>query len=174
MTRTTVTEADLDSALAHALASDEKFAAWFLSRTKFSGVKANCVLVRADNPWSVVKLTHENTETGALEQSRRECETDVLAIYETQENVRIALHIENKLASGSFTHLQPELYGERLAQWRSKAKLGMYSEATSVLVAPRAFYQRNEAAARIFESFVTHEDIAVHIEAFRGPGGSAA
>jgi hypothetical protein len=163
----------LDEAIANALVNDEKLASWFLGQTKFAQEAAKCVLVRADNPWSKVNLSHSPAEDATLVELSKECETDVLAIFETKDGRRLALHIENKLANGSFTPLQPELYRERLTQWRMKPKLGMYTEATSVLVAPLAFYQRNEPAAKIFDSYVSHEDLSVHIEPF-GQGGSSA
>lgn len=55
-----------------------------------------------------------------------------------------------------------------------KPKLGMYVEATSVLVAPQAFYEKNKAAAELFEAFVPHEAIAEHVPLFISGGSSAA
>ncbi len=164
------TEAELDTALAIALYNDEEFAQWFLQQTIFGAEAAKCVLCRADNPWSRVRLERENPETGELVVLTRDCETDVLVVYEAPDGRRLALHIENKLEGGSFTPLQPELYRERLSQWRQRAKLGRYDEATSVLVAPRAFYENNLVAAQIFDSYVSHEEIALRLQAFAQPG----
>ena len=164
----------LDEALASALVNHENFAAWFFRQTKFASESAKCVLVRADNPWSKVNLSHSPSEDTPLVEIIKECETDVLAIFETDDGRRLAIHIENKLANGSFTPLQPELYRERLTQWRLKPKLGMYTEATSVLVAPLDFYKRHEAAAKIFESYVSHEDLSAHIQQFGAGSPSAA
>jgi hypothetical protein len=175
MKRTSPTEAALDEALAIALKEDREFAKWFWSRTRFSSEQAQCVLVRSDNPWSVVKLADPNADVvGSLEEVRRQCETDVLAVFETQGGKRVALHIENKLADGVFTELQPELYRARLTQWRMKPRLGMYAEATSVLTAPLAFYERHRTGAGLFEAFVSHEDIAVHLSTFRSGAAGAA
>lgn len=171
--RSSPPEAMLDEALACALVNDENFASWFLGQTKFALETARCVLVRADNPWSKVNLSHSPTEDAALVELSTECETDVLAIFETNDNRRLAVHVENKLANGSFTPLQPELYRERLTQWRMRPKLGMYTDATSVLVAPLSFYKRNEVGAKIFDSYVSHEALSAHIEQF-GAGGPSA
>lgn len=98
----------------------------------------------------------------------KDCETDVLALFETEDKRRLALHIENKIAGGCFTPLQPELYRERLQQWQGRSNLGNYIDATSVLVAPQSFYDRFAQDAGKFDSFVRHEDIAVHLPIFGG------
>ena len=160
------TEAMLDEALAHALLEQPEFSAWFLDRTKFRGEQARCVFCRSDNPWSTVRLERPNSVSGKVEVSVEQCETDVLAVFETEDRRRLALHIENKLAGGSFTQLQPELYGARISQWKSRPKLGQYDDGTTVLVAPRAFYERNRVDADKFETYVSHEDIAERISVF--------
>lgn len=159
-------EEALDRALAQALTDNPTFARWLLEQTRFAGLDARCVEVRADNPWSRVKLSVPGQEQGTLVELVRDAETDVLAIYVTPDERRLALHIENKLARGSFTLHQPESYRARLEQWRGRAKLGMYVDATSVLVAPRAFYEANRKEADVFEAFVPHEDLAAHVPAF--------
>jgi hypothetical protein len=168
-----LSEAVLDKALALALFERGEFGAWFLSRTKFRGEQAWCVFCRSDNPWSTVRLERSNPVSGELDILAKQCETDVLAVFETEDGRRLALHIENKLASGSFTPLQPELYRERMIQWKGRPLLGRYSDATTVLVAPKAFYEKFRDAASTFEAYVSHEDIAEHIPLFgamRDPG----
>jgi hypothetical protein len=172
MTRSSAIEAALDNALAEALLQNQEFARWLLRQTRFVAEEAKCVEVRANNPWSRVTLRLPVGEDGSVEEVIRDAETDVLAIFETGDGQRIALHIENKLEGGAFTPHQPETYRERLKQWRERPKLGMYHDATSVLVAPQAFYVRNADGARVFEAFVSHEAIAKHLPAFAG--GSAA
>jgi hypothetical protein len=161
-----VKEEFLDRALAQALADNPVFARWFFSRTKFSGLEARCVEVRSDNPWSRVKLSVPGGPDGVLMELIRDAETDVLAVFVTPDGRRIALHVENKLAGGSFTPHQPQSYRERLEQWKGRVKLGMYDEATSVLVAPHTFREANAAGAELFEAFVSHEELAEHLPAF--------
>ena len=160
------TEAQLDSALAKALAERGEFSRWFFSRTRFGAESAECVFCRSDNPWSSVRFEMPNPVSGELESLSKECETDVLAVYQTADSRRLALHIENKLAGGSFTPHQPRLYRERLQQWKNRPKLGQYSDATSVLVAPEEFFNRHRAQATEFESYVSHEEIASHLPIF--------
>jgi hypothetical protein len=168
MTRLSRSEAELDNALASALLNNHWFALWFLRQTRFAAEKAQCVQVRADNPWSSVRLRLPAGQDGAIEEVFRDAETDVLAVFLASDGRRLALHIENKLAGGAFTPHQAESYRERLLQWRQRPKLGMYIEATSVLVAPRVFYEGNIGEAKAFEAFVSHEAIAQHLPVFAG------
>lgn len=161
-----MTEEFLDQALAQALADNPLFARWFLSRTRFANIDARCVEVRSDNPWSRVKLSVPDGPDGALKELVRDAETDVLAVFVTTDGRRIALQVENKLAGGSFTPHQPQSYRERLEQWKGRVRLGMYDEATSVLVAPSAFREANTAGAEFFEAFVSHEELAEHLPPF--------
>jgi hypothetical protein len=159
-------EAELDDALASALLNNREFALWFLSQTRFAAEEAECVQVRADNPYSSVRQRVPSGLDGALEELVQDRETDVLAVFVAGDGRRLALHIENKLASGSFTAYQAASYRERLLQWRQDPRLGMYVDATSVLVAPQVFYERNIGDAQAFEAFVSHEAIAEHLPAF--------
>jgi hypothetical protein len=104
-----------------------------------------------------------NSETGELETVIKEGETDVLVVFETQTHKRIALHIENKLASGSFTPFQPEIYAARAAQWKGNPDYQSYEDWETVLIAPRSFYARYIDDAKKFGRFIAHEDIANYI-----------
>lgn len=169
MTTDRKSEAKLDEALRNALIGDASFATWFLGKTAFANPGAQCDFCRFNNPWSRVTLERLNVDTGEIEAETRDCETDVLAVYEA-EGRRIALHIENKLAGGSFTSQQPELYAARVKQWAGRKKLGSYAEATTVLIAPRAFYERFPEDAKKFETFVSHEEIAEYLPVFADAG----
>lgn len=159
MTKPT-SEKALDIALAAALQESPEFATWFLSQTKFKGTEAKCVFVRSDNPWSAVVLDIPNAETGFPEATRFECETDVLAVFQTSDGRRLGVHVENKLGGGSFTPLQPQLYAARLEQWKQRIKLGDYHEGASVLIAPQSFLDRVGDEAKIFGSRISHETLA--------------
>ena len=89
-------------------------------------------------------------------------------MFETQTHKRIALHIENKLASGSFTPFQPEIYAARAAQWKGNPKYQSYEDWETVLIAPRSFYARYIDDAKKFGRFIAHEDIANYIPVFGG------
>lgn len=165
------TEAALDEALARALFNRPRIAAWFLARTPFASETevASCVFCRCDNPWSSVRLAIPNAMTGEVEMLVRQCETDVLAVFATRDGRRLALHIENKLAGGTFTPHQPELYQERKTQWKGRDKLGAYTDATTVLIAPKVFYERLRDRAAIFDSYISHEEISEYVPEFGAP-----
>ena len=86
------TEKQLDAALEDSFKSDPNFTRWFLSKTKFSGRPATYFWSRSDHPWGTIDYTSTNQETGVEETSRKECETDVLVVLETEQGDRIALN----------------------------------------------------------------------------------
>ncbi|MFK4706006.1 hypothetical protein ABIC83_002845 [Roseateles asaccharophilus] len=165
MTGKRLSEARLCDALADTLPTDPAFATWFWKRTRFADIDATCVDVRSNSPWSNVTF-NVTAGDGQSTQLVRGAETDVLAIYVDAHGRRLALHIENKLANGSFTLYQPETYRARIDQWRGRPNFGMYSEGTSILVAPQAFLQRHSSGAALFDAVVTHEDLAPFIPGF--------
>lgn len=160
------TEKELDQALERAIADDEAFRHWFLSRTKQGAGFPNYVGSRSDHPWSKLRLILPNPDTGALEAVYREGETDVLAVFEAADGRRLGLHIENKLATGAFTPYQPEVYAARVEAWVGLERYGNYQLWETVLVAPRRFYEANLAEARKFTSYISHEDIGQRLLAF--------
>lgn len=160
------TEKQLDLALEQGIRSDSKFRTWFLSQTRTGSKFPTLVTIRANNPWGKVRMVLPNSTTGALEATRRESETDVLAIFESSNGQRLAFHIENKLANGSFTPYQPDMYAARAEAWRQIPKYGNYDEWETVLIAPASFVQGKQAEVAKFMSFISHESIAPHLPAF--------
>jgi len=151
------TEKDLDKAIEAKFRKSGEFVTWFLSRTKFANRAANLVHLRSNHPW------YQSETTGV------QSETDILVVFEDAGGSnRFAIHIENKLSSGSFTENQPDLYRERAAEWVGREKYGNYDDFEVVLIAPRAFYERNGDQCRIFDRYVAHEDIAEFIPEFGG------
>src|ERR1017187_9167310 len=95
------------------------FRRWFVNKTKFKGDNPRWVWSRSDNPWCGVELRLPNRQIGEPEMVTRQGETDVLFVFvfEAEPGRRLALHIENKLASGRFTPFQPEVYDARAEFW---------------------------------------------------------
>lgn len=164
------TEKQLDHLLEKRLHDDEGFRTWFLSKTLKGGAFSRLVFLRANNPWGKIRTILPNQDTGALEAVVREAETDVLVVVESRDGKRLALHIENKLASGKFMQYQPEMYAARAEAWRKNEKYGSYDEWETVLISPRSFKDRNESDARKFTSFIAHEEIAQYVSAFNSAG----
>lgn len=159
-------EKKLDAALDTAFKNQPEFVQWFLERTRFSGRGAKYLWSRSDHPWGTIDYTSINPETGLTETTRKECETDVLVVLKAEDGEILALHIENKIASGKFTALQPELYRPRAEQWKDNPKYQNYSDFQTILVAPKVFYDRSRTQADLFDCFITHEDIARFIPLF--------
>lgn len=142
------------------------FVQWFLSKTKFSGRNAKYFWSRSDHPWGTIAYTHTNPDTGLSETSRKESETDILVVFHAEDGEAIAIHIENKIGTGKFTALQPELYAPRAEQWKGNPKYQSYTDYQTVLVAPIQFRERNQSQAAIFDCFIAHEEIADFIPLF--------
>lgn len=160
------TEFELDEALASAFESNAAFANWFIGRTPFAKSGAEYRWARFDNPWSRVTFTLLCADSGSEVSYEKDCETDVLVVYEAPDGERLALHIENKLAGGSFTPNQPKMYQERKEQWKGRKRLGNYAKAVCVLVAPLAFRNRNRLESEKFDVYVSHEEIAKFVPQF--------
>src|SRR5690348_12756977 len=112
------TEKDLDRALEEALKTNPVFTEWFVGRTKFRDLGASYLWSRSNHPWGRFEFSVLNPQTGDQETVIKEGETDVLVVLEDFAKRRVAIHIENKLASGHFTSFQPELYASRAACWK--------------------------------------------------------
>jgi hypothetical protein len=160
------TEKALDRALDEALRTRADFAAWFLNQTRFAGTRAVWVWSRVDNPWTKYELEVPDPETGGRKKLVREGETDILVVFRTERDERIALHIENKREQGKFTRYQPQGYAARARKWVGNKKYGDYQEWDTVLVAPKAFPERFSEAANVFGAFIAYEDIAAFVPAF--------
>ena len=162
-----VTEASLDAALARECKVGSAFLLWLVSRTRFAGEDVDeIVLLRTNNPWGKAKLRIWNSDEQRYESIAREGETDVLLVLKSRRRGRFALHIENKLANGSFTPLQPEVYRARAAAWTGNKRYGDYEEWQTVLIAPKAFQARNAYGCSKFDCYIPHEEIAAQIPEF--------
>jgi hypothetical protein len=166
-------EKQLDQALDQAFKNSPAFCTWFLGQLKNTSAFTAYAWSNSKYPWGKVALILPNPETGALEAVAREGETDVLVVFESAAKRRLGVHIENKLAGGSFTAYQAEVYAARAQHWRQSEKHGNYDEWQTVLLAPRAFYERNKAEARKFTAFISHEDVAAQLSAFATPNAGA-
>jgi hypothetical protein len=148
-------EKQLDRLFESRIRESADFLEWFLGRTKFRERSARLILARADNPW------YKSKNTG------KDSETDIFLVFEdTISAERFAVHIENKMVGGRFTHRQPEMYYERAEDWRKTTKWENYDDYDVVLISPQSFYEAQKDGSKIFNSFVSHEDIAEYIREF--------
>jgi hypothetical protein len=160
------TEKNLDKAFEAALTENGDFRHWFLSKLRCVNGHSKLVCSRSNHPWGKVRLILANPETGALEAMDREGETDVLVVFENSTGHRLGVHIENKLKSGKFTNIQPELYAARAEYWVGNTSYGAYHAWETVLLAPSTFAERNSVNAKKFTSFISHEEVGQYVPAF--------
>jgi hypothetical protein len=156
----------LDQALELALKSGSEFCSWFAGKTNAGSGYHKYVISRSNYPWGTARLLLPNSQTGALEMVSRQGETDVLVVLSNDAGQRVGIHIENKLAGGTFTPYQPEVCAARADAWIGKTKYGNYHSWETVLVAPTSFYQRHQSDARKFKAFIAHEELAVKVPSF--------
>ena len=79
---------------------------------------------------------------------------------------RVALHIENKLGSGSFTKDQPELSAARAHHWAGKERYGSYVDWQTILMAPQRFLDRLADRAKAYNVVISHEALGEMIANF--------
>jgi hypothetical protein len=162
---TGLTEKALDRVLEAGLRDDDTFRNWFISKTKFQGQDTRYLWSRSDNPCCSMRLSLPNTQTGRPEMVTRQGGTDVLFVFAfgTEPERRLALHIENKLASGRCTPFQPEVYDARARRWCRDPSNGNYEDWDTVVLAPLSFLRRYAETAQKFGTLVAHEDVAQYL-----------
>ena len=158
-----LSEKEIDPLIERAFNESPDFVTWFLSKTSYKNVNAKCVWSRSDHPWGKIAFEYEDPKTGGISEIVRDSETDVLVVLESEQGKRFAFHIENKLADGSFTLYQPEMYKPRARAWLKSSKHGLYTEFETVLFSPIAFYKKNMEAARKFDRYITYEEASIFI-----------
>ena len=161
-----VTEKALDGAIEEKFKTSHPFVTWFLGKTKFSDTHATYHWSRSNNPWGRVAVTIQDPKTGLKKKIVRDSETDILVVFESKDKERFALHIENKLANGSFTEYQPELYSQRARTWLRNEKYCSYTDYETILIAPQKFRDRWTKESQLFDQFISHEDISKYIPMF--------
>ncbi len=160
------TEKELDAVLSNALATNTDFLRWFLDQTKFKSDYYKYFWSRSDHPWGTINFERFDAQTSRVVFEKRQSETDILVVLEDQRGDKVALHIENKLSDGHFTEYQAEMYPQRAKQWMNKDKFKNYTEFQTILVAPLLFYKRNIDKARLFDCYISHENIGKHLTEF--------
>ena len=166
-------EKELDLALASALESKPGCLSWLLGHTKFADLEAVFHSCRTDHPWGTHPFPVTDPITGQTAVLDRQSETDILLVVKDRRGRLLGVHIENKIGSGRFTTLQPEMYKHRAVHWIGNARYGGYVDFDTVLLAPEAFQRRNLDEAALFGCFISHESVGHFIPLFHGAKGAA-
>lgn len=160
-----LSEGQLDQALADKVQNSSEFRLWLLGRTKFRDRAIDAVLLDEEQGRNrPVWWKHWWCRVPDLNEER---ETDVFLVFEDgQSNDRFALHIENKKGNGKFLDGQPEGYAARANFMMNQEKYLSYSDWETILIAPQSFYEANELKCDHFDVFICYEDISDFVTEF--------
>jgi len=130
--------------IAAALRDCLEFRSWFLAKTKFFAYRQNARLMdeeQRDARSSSAKYwwrSHWTDQDG---------ETDLLALFEAENGIRFALHVETKASRSGFQERQAQNYRRRAARWagsgRNPKAVPEHDQATTVLCCKRAFADKH-------------------------------
>ena len=165
--------------LAEALQVNQQFRRWFLGRTEFASYQDSAILLHekqrlvrspsAENWW-------RSYWVGSAYQFKSECgerETDLLAVFEVEDEMRFALHVEVKAPGDRFGVEQARDYNRRARCWagagRNPRTVLPHDMATTVLCCEARFGERCAVEASHFACVVTFEEIAEHLGDFPDP-----
>ena len=90
---TKVTEKMLDREFENVLRTNGEFVTWFLDQTKFKGLGASYVWSKSNSMWGKVAVPVPNPETGGVELTMREGETDIFAVFKASDVGRYPSHL---------------------------------------------------------------------------------
>jgi hypothetical protein len=160
-----ISEDELCRVLADKLRDSSEFGAWFLTHTKFEHLARNVKVLfeeqrknrfSAKAPWWRHWFTSKCLCTGCFGGR----ETDIFVVFEAIETkARFSLHIENKTLNSRFTVGQAEAYAVRAKCWAGQKRFLNYTDFATVLIAPKAFRERNPNTD-FFDSFISYEELA--------------
>ncbi len=79
-----LSEKQIDPIIENAFLHSQAFVDWFISKTKFNGLKAKCVWSRSDHPWGRFTFNIKDSVSGKINEITRDSETDVLVVLEDE------------------------------------------------------------------------------------------
>jgi hypothetical protein len=158
-------EIELDREFAIALQDSPRFASWLVAQTRFGLLADESRLLYREQLMARNTLRWWKQWWCAI-PGHGESATDILAVFETSDGYRFALHIADKRDGGPFADREEKLYAIRAEHMKNKAKYLDYQSFATVLIAPRTFRNRHADRARAFDHYVPYEAIAAHVPAF--------
>jgi hypothetical protein len=152
---------------ANALVNDSAFCIWVLKQTEFAELADNARLLHremklhrsaiAQNWWR----SHFSETCRCLGCSGKE--TDILAIFESDTGLRVALHIEVKHPGDTFKKdgLQAAGYPKRAACWADQAPSNVlpHHQASTMLLFSAQNARKYETHLAHFKTLITFESI---------------
>lgn len=164
------------SPVAGALEQRNDFRRWLLGRTKFSlhaeGARLLCDQQRLTRSLSAENWWRSYWVSRAYEHFHEcgERETDLLAIFETPNSFRFALHIEVKAPGDRFGVEQAADYRRRANCWKGRDRAPRtvlpHDDAATLLLCDRGFAGRNAAKVAFFDTVFFHDEIGAMISPY--------
>lgn len=155
--------------IANGLVENDLFRRWVVQCSPFAEHAETSILLHheqkatrtasAENWWRSYWVSKRYTHFAEC----GERETDLLAVFETKENFRFALHIEVKAPNDRFSLNQAMDYKRRAACWsgreRAPRTVVPHDAAATLLCCEQGFLQRHTAEVGQFDAAVTFEEI---------------
>lgn len=164
-----ISELELDRAFANKLTSSREFCVWVLRQTKFADRSHEAILLDKEQAQAKPRKKPENwwRHWWCRLEDGTESETDIFAVFAFSASTkRVALHIEDKPPRGKFTPNQYLNYRRRAEFMAGKPKYLSYSEYTTILLAPKAFFEENSRTVHHFDCCISYESVAEAIPLF--------
>jgi hypothetical protein len=165
-----ISELELDRAFADKVASSDEFFRWVIEKTKFKGLAGDAVLLKEEQIKTKPRKKPENwwRHWWCELEDGSQSETDIFLVIGFKNSAnRIAIHIEDKPPHGKFTPNQYLNYKRRAKFMANNSKFMNYSEFTTVLLAPKSFFEKNAEEVAYFDSLISYESVSEFIPIFR-------
>ena len=158
-------EADLDHAFAEALEHSVHFQSWLLGGGRFARYATRARLLHEEQANArTAKLWWKHWWCRLPDRS--EGETDIFAVFQSEEGLRFALHIEDKPPHGSLEMRQAASYRRRAAFKANDPGWLNYSDFEVLLLAPAAFLTAHKECLAQFDRGVPYEEVAAFVPFF--------
>ncbi|PWW03950.1 hypothetical protein DFR52_101639 [Hoeflea marina] len=162
-------EDDLCRLFAEKMAASEDFKNWVLSQTTFGQHRFASRVLKDAQILARPKVKPENWWRHwywQIPELEKEHETDIfLVLKNTDSGEYFALHIENKLNS-KLRPGQAASYKPRSLHVAAFDTRLPHREATTILLAPARLFQACSEDVALFDSAISHEQVAVFISEF--------
>jgi hypothetical protein len=165
-----ISELELDLAFAHKLTSSMEFCTFVLELTKFKDQTGNLILLNEEQAKAKPRKKPDNwwRHWWCRLEDGSESETDIFVVFGFRDSERrVALHIEDKPPHGKFTQNQYLNYQRRAKFMANKSQFMNYSDFSTILLAPKRFFEENSDKVQHFDTLISYESVAQFIPLFR-------
>ncbi|AWN42563.1 hypothetical protein [Methylobacterium durans] len=158
-------EADLDHAFAEALRDSAAFQAWLLSGGRFARHAMSARLLHGEQA-AARKARHWWKHWWCSLPDGSQGETDIFAVFDSGDEGRFGIHVENKPPHGVLPLRQAVNYRRRAAFKANDPRWLNYSDFEVILVAPASFLAAHQECLRQFDRGVSYEEVAAFAPLF--------